>query len=237
MSCLTFHFNRSQFVFLQRVDKTIGAIQEVPLSTISYVLSVNVGTISAESTKRHAVGLLERAEAQVWPRHPHKRGLGEVFVKWAYGPRQIVDLQYEASLYANELRPLQGDVVPRCYGFFVGTLPGSHAIFSCLILEYCSGELPASPIEFNRQIMVQACRLHQAGVIHGNLQDMHPDIPTMNHVVPHRRGLRFVSFTRAKRHLCHCHDMHPILRTGLVFEENKLCEELWRLETTFGVKC
>lgn len=68
---------------------------------------------------------------------PLTRTRKPIFVKWARGSDEVNALSREASLYANELRHLQGSVVPECYGYFVGHDLGQQ--FSCMFLEYCEG--------------------------------------------------------------------------------------------------
>lgn len=55
-------------------------------------------------------------------------------LKFSQTPESLARLEHEAGLYAHQLLPLQGTVVPNCYGFFKGNF-GTQEI-GCLILEY-----------------------------------------------------------------------------------------------------
>lgn len=63
-----------------------------------------------------------------------------IIIKSALGPDEMLLLTREAEFYSNELRSLQGTVVPKCFGFFRGKVDGVD--FGCLLLEYCSGRAP-----------------------------------------------------------------------------------------------
>ena len=58
----------------------------------------------------------------------------------------MASLQREASFYMNELKQLQGDVVPMCYGFY--TDKRKHAKIGCLVLQYCDKVLAEGLDEF-----------------------------------------------------------------------------------------
>ena len=64
-------------------------------------------------------------------------GFREVALKWVVGAERMAGVKREASLYDNELRPLQGTVVPRFYGFFKGIIGDVEV--GCIVLEWCSG--------------------------------------------------------------------------------------------------
>ncbi|KAF8921876.1 hypothetical protein CPB85DRAFT_4916 [Mucidula mucida] len=49
---------------------------------------------------------------------------------------QVSALDWEAELYENDLRGLQGSVVPKCYGYFKGRSDGQA--LGCLVLEFCN---------------------------------------------------------------------------------------------------
>jgi hypothetical protein len=63
-----------------------------------------------------------------------------IIVKAALGPDEMILLNREAEFYSNELKHLQGTVVPKCFGLFRGKINGLD--FGCLLLEYCSGRTP-----------------------------------------------------------------------------------------------
>lgn len=65
-----------------------------------------------------------------------------VVVKMAYSENQLESLEYEYSLYNNELRHLQGTVVPACLGLYQADpreRPGDSHILACMIIEYRPG--------------------------------------------------------------------------------------------------
>lgn len=59
----------------------------------------------------------------------------EVAVKFIAGesPRDLADLEYEYGRYTCELKELQGQIVPTCYGLF--QIPEQHTAY--LVLQYC----------------------------------------------------------------------------------------------------
>lgn len=69
-----------------------------------------------------------------------------VIIKLARGEAAFEKLAREADIYTNELRHLQGTVVPKFYGFYKGKVDGID--LGCMILEYCSGLPVWDPREF-----------------------------------------------------------------------------------------
>jgi len=65
-----------------------------------------------------------------------ERAKCHVFVKWAKGKEECDNLWKEANLYETVLKPLQGEVVPICYGFFRDCAND----VACLVLEDCGFE-------------------------------------------------------------------------------------------------
>lgn len=74
-------------------------------------------------------------------REPHACAI----LKMARDAREIDYLEKEASLYENELAPLQGKYVPEYFGMYYGTVLGSPA--ACMLLEFCCTELSMEPEE------------------------------------------------------------------------------------------
>lgn len=68
----------------------------------------------------------------------------DVAVKWARDQDTVNELRYEAELYTTNLRPLQGTVVPRFYGFFSAKVDGSEV--GCIILEWCENNFPEEAV-------------------------------------------------------------------------------------------
>lgn len=69
-----------------------------------------------------------------------------VALKFAMREDFIDDLDKEARLYAGALQPLQGTVIPRCYGLYTGAGEEGQSI-ACLVLEHC-GECIQQPFQY-----------------------------------------------------------------------------------------
>ncbi|EPT01579.1 hypothetical protein FOMPIDRAFT_1100822, partial [Fomitopsis schrenkii] len=103
-------------------------------------------------------------------------------------------LRYEASLYKNELKHLQGDVIPRFYGLYTGEVYGE--LVGCLVLEWCNQSYSLKREELNRRRMGAIYCLHAAGVLHGQLRDA-------GHFLYSEDGrVRIVGFSLAQLHHC-----------------------------------
>lgn len=61
----------------------------------------------------------------------------QVAVKWVRGRQAVERLCREAGFYQNELRHLQGTVVPIFHGCYTANIEGVDV--GCLILEWCGG--------------------------------------------------------------------------------------------------
>ncbi|KII89954.1 hypothetical protein PLICRDRAFT_53082 [Plicaturopsis crispa FD-325 SS-3] len=149
----------------------------------------------------------------------------DIIVKIATGKEGIKDLEREAGFYESDLRPLQGSVVPRCYGFFKGKVSGEYQ--ACLLLEFCrfvehQPSFKRTLVETNRLKMVAAARLHQVGIIHNDLIDG-------RHFVIANRGPQIIDFTYAERHACR--GAVPLLLCDNV---PRGCWELVNMERYFG---
>ena len=68
-----------------------------------------------------------------------------VAIKWGRGNPNLQTLAHEFHLYDGDLKPLQGTVVPRCFGFYVGHIEDQE--IGCLVLEWCGGETPKNTFE------------------------------------------------------------------------------------------
>ncbi|KAJ7621083.1 hypothetical protein FB45DRAFT_838809 [Roridomyces roridus] len=116
-----------------------------------------------------------------------------VAAKIATGKDAVKDMQREFGLYENELKELQGNLVPICYGFWTTKVNGRH--LGCLLLEYCSGppgdrQTQQLHLRFDRA----AYALHSAGVLHGDLRD--------GHFVAMGLDSRILDFSTAVPHIC-----------------------------------
>ncbi|KAA1475486.1 hypothetical protein DENSPDRAFT_826047 [Dentipellis sp. KUC8613] len=87
-------------------------------------------------------------------------------------------MENEANVYNTHLRDLQGDVVPKFYGFYKGSCEWSGWMvdFSCIILEYCGMPLqdesfPDLPMALRSQILDQMYAIHKAGIVHGDFRE------------------------------------------------------------------
>ncbi|TFY76262.1 hypothetical protein EWM64_g7751 [Hericium alpestre] len=150
-----------------------------------------------------------------------------VCIKFATGPDGVGQLARECQFYSYELRHLYGLAVPSFYGMYTGSV-GSN-VAACLVLELCTGTdvILKDVEEFNRLVMLAACRVHQAGILHRGLGDYH-------HFVMKDKSVYLVDFARAERHACR--NGVPALaevnyRSPPVIE----CWELYEAERRFGL--
>jgi len=93
-------------------------------------------------------------------------------IKYVTVRRELAELKKEAAMYNGPLKSLQGEVVPRFYGLFVGTSSKSYIAF--LAFDNCGKALDRS---FNRVEMRFAIkiyeafrRIHDAGIFHGDAE-------------------------------------------------------------------
>ncbi|KAI0639831.1 hypothetical protein C8Q77DRAFT_1152774 [Trametes polyzona] len=150
----------------------------------------------------------------------------EVAVKWVAGRERIDRLVNEAEIYETRLNSVRGVAVPKYYGFYTGTVESMPV--ACMILEWCSGPPIDDVKELNRQRMLAATKMHQAGVMHGHLLDP-------RHFLPMRDGtLRIVDFSTARAHKCP--GARPLtLSTSGDPRPPESCGELDVVESRFGV--
>ncbi|KAH9937354.1 uncharacterized protein B0H18DRAFT_1206218 [Fomitopsis serialis] len=148
----------------------------------------------------------------------------EVAVKWVRGSLGVEKMRYEAALYKGKLKHLQGDVVPRCYGFFTGEVDGE--VSGCLVLERCNNSYSLKREELNRRRMSAIYRLHAEGIVHGQLRDA-------GHFLYSQDGrVRIVDFSTAQLHHC------PNHWDGSAFERGpspEPCEEVSTMEVCLGI--
>jgi len=74
--------------------------------------------------------------------------------------------------FYQKLRHLQGDCVPKCFGYFFS--PSEDQVFGCLILEYCGKPIRSTydsqgdiPFSLGLNILNAMKKIHDAGVVHG----------------------------------------------------------------------
>ncbi|KAF9532666.1 hypothetical protein CPB83DRAFT_890850 [Crepidotus variabilis] len=127
----------------------------------------------------------------------------KVVLKIGQGKRADQRLAREYEMYSGPLVHLQGTIVPRCFGLFCGSAneSGSGTIkskkqISCLVLEYIAPhrERTVDPEEFHRQLMLALCKIHKAGINHGNLKT--------GHILQMGYSPRIIDFSLASRHSC-----------------------------------
>ncbi|KAJ7110355.1 hypothetical protein C8R43DRAFT_1139364 [Mycena crocata] len=136
---------------------------------------------------------------------------------------EVRALELEATLYQSELKQLQGTYVPTFFGIFHGEVLGE--LGACMILEYCGGG-NISMDERNRKVMLAACAIHNAGVMHCDLLDP-------SHVLISGNDVRVVDFSRAMPH--RCYGATPTLYPGMGGDSDG-CRELLALEASYGVR-
>ncbi|KAK0215061.1 hypothetical protein IW262DRAFT_1513983 [Armillaria fumosa] len=148
-----------------------------------------------------------------------------VIIKVARTEKEFSFLQWEERVYNQCLRGLQGTVVPKCYGLFGTNDRGRKT--GCLVLEYCAPANNIRHADYCRKVMVAITKIHQAGIIHG-------DVRRSSHVLSTPDGVRIVDFSNAKIHEC------PNAKPRLIDPRyapgsEKQCNELMILENGYGV--
>ncbi|KIM39367.1 hypothetical protein M413DRAFT_75147, partial [Hebeloma cylindrosporum] len=101
-----------------------------------------------------------------------------VILKLARGDRENKLLKHEYACYTNELVGLQGRHVPFCYGMYNSTVDG--IALGCLVLEYCVPEQNRLAVqdEWNREVILAICKIHEAGIEHNQLLSSESLCPT-----------------------------------------------------------
>ncbi|KAF9074961.1 hypothetical protein BDP27DRAFT_1466159 [Rhodocollybia butyracea] len=141
-------------------------------------------------------------------------------------PSEMRALEKESRIYTTRLKHLQGTVVPICYGLYRGKMGSEEVGF--LLLEYCQGPQNVPLMDRNDLIMIAVCKLHQAGVLHGSLDDLH-------HIVCSDIGVRIIDFSGAlENHRCVGGvpmGTHP----SAVIPSRNGCSELVLMEKIYGL--
>ncbi|KAH9956003.1 hypothetical protein BC827DRAFT_1271207 [Russula dissimulans] len=98
------------------------------------------------------------------------RGTFDVVAKLGTTPDTIDALRKELVFY-QKLRDLQGDCIPKCFGYFFSL--SEERAFGCLILEYCGKPIRSIydnqgdiPFALRVNIIDAMKRIHDAGVVH-----------------------------------------------------------------------
>ncbi|KAF4573287.1 hypothetical protein EYR36_007798 [Pleurotus pulmonarius] len=148
---------------------------------------------------------------------------GPLAIKFARVGYEVETLQKEIRFYDTSLKKLQGVVVPKVFGGYRGRVDGEDvAVF---IMEYCQTVEEPDAREFNRKVMLAACQLHAAGVMHRNLLASH-------HIISTVKGLRFVDFSDGIMHMCP--GANPQVQSTGRGHQPSGCFELDVLEQTYG---
>ncbi|GJE87009.1 hypothetical protein PsYK624_030920 [Phanerochaete sordida] len=154
---------------------------------LSYWLSKQEGPTSGPApTKFRSHGQSHTgARAEVWFGHLTRPGCDDINVvcKLAEGKSGLSMLNMEAQLYATNLKNLQGTVVPRFYGFYVGTwkdLGGEDNLLGCILLEDCGESIQHHGGKFADCRMTVKCaivealmQIHDAGIMHNRFTEGH----------------------------------------------------------------
>ncbi|GBE89105.1 hypothetical protein SCP_1501080 [Sparassis crispa] len=152
----------------------------------------------------------------------------DVVCKVVFGKRGIARLRNEAEIY-RQLRRLQRDVIPGCYGLFEGELEDGPS--ACLVTEYCGETLDKSFKRSDSQLRIRVIeaftKIHAAGVQHG-------DISECNVVLYQNLQPTIIDFDRAAKHQC-LHPMPITLGVTEPYQDEFGCNELWRICHTCNV--
>ncbi|KAA1469175.1 hypothetical protein DENSPDRAFT_815960 [Dentipellis sp. KUC8613] len=162
-------------------------------------------------------------------RFPHN-----AIYKVAYGLEAIKVLYAEGSFYMNQLKPLQGDAVPRCFGFLAGDDFVSRKSVACLVLEDCGkpvdGVFRNQTHEMKQKIMNAVVKLHDAGITHGNLEE--------DNVLEDEHGrISIIDFDiewAKVGHQCH-RTRNPVVGELACYPQSFYCDEIWNFCERMGL--
>ncbi|KAK0198755.1 hypothetical protein F5146DRAFT_1131711 [Armillaria mellea] len=148
-----------------------------------------------------------------------------VIIKVARTEKEFSFLQWEEKVYNQYLRGLQGTVVPKCHGLFGTKNRGRKT--GCLVLEYCTTANNIRHPDYCRKVMVAMIKIHQAGIIHG-------DVRRSSHILSTPDGVRIIDFSNAKIH--ECPNAKPrLMDPRYAPEPETQCNELMILEDGYGM--
>ncbi|RPD54220.1 hypothetical protein L227DRAFT_580665 [Lentinus tigrinus ALCF2SS1-6] len=118
----------------------------------------------------HSAKLLFNTDPPPPGRSQDRRFLPLVICKLTCDPEAFPDLQHEAEIFALQLAKLQGNDVPRCFGYFSGrcTGDGQQPEIGMLLLESVGPQLQRPlgvlPTDFCVKVLTALKRIHQEGV-------------------------------------------------------------------------
>ncbi|KAJ7632723.1 hypothetical protein FB45DRAFT_913289 [Roridomyces roridus] len=95
-------------------------------------------------------------------------------LKFAMREDLIDALKEESRVYSGALHSLQGSVIPRCFGLYVGVGEEDQQI-GCLVLEHFGEciQQPFSflPLDLKIRIMDSIASIHRQGLLHGDFAE------------------------------------------------------------------
>ncbi|KAK0246157.1 hypothetical protein EDD85DRAFT_803290 [Armillaria nabsnona] len=138
-----------------------------------------------------------------------------VILKVAHTEAEFSRLQQEAGLYDQNLRYLQGTVVPKCYGLFATKNRGQTT--GCLVLEHCATVININFDEYRLKAMAAISEIHQAGIIHGGVK-------RSSHILSTRDGVRIIDFANARQVDPKCASAREAQRKELLILKNWLAD-------------
>ncbi|KAF8654890.1 hypothetical protein AX16_003319 [Volvariella volvacea WC 439] len=124
-------------------------------------------------------------------------------LKFALREDLIDDLIQEANAYAGPLKPLQGAVVPRCYGLFLGTYDDEEGVeggqsIGCLALEYFGENIRVQfrglPLDSRLRLLQAVSCIHGCGLLHGDFAE--------RNVLERDDDFRIIDFEQVQSHVC-----------------------------------
>ncbi|KAH9922679.1 hypothetical protein B0H21DRAFT_765855 [Amylocystis lapponica] len=146
--------------------------------------------------------------------HRGNKRVADVVCKFTYGKRTLERLRHEAAIYRDQLKDLQGKIVPKLYGLYEGEMDDEE-LSGCLITQYCGKHPNSMPFcgtswQSKSSVLLALLKIHKAGVQHG---DFFED----NVVYTPKGHPRIVDFGGAEAHTCdwtmqsvfHSQDPHP----------------------------
>ncbi|EKM53041.1 uncharacterized protein PHACADRAFT_210780 [Phanerochaete carnosa HHB-10118-sp] len=210
---------REEFsLHLTRVDKQVRLEGRLQI--------YNTVGVTASATREYYRGTL----AQRSPNDPET----DVFIKLAYAQNldDAAGLRTEANFYNKQLKALQGDVVPVCYGIYEGEHDDGDPIV-CLVLEYM-GEpaedgLGSLDMDVRLEVLRSVVQVHLAGVMHNDINDDNVLFSSTPDSKP-----RIIDFEHAEKHKCR---RKLEIVEGAPVPERLLfgCPELWDLAANMGI--
>ena len=129
-----------------RKEYTLTVRETIPSAFLQRARNLfSILSSSKAPAKGHSAGLVRIRSVDQNGKPYGDSKTKEVYVKWAGDSERLSKLAHEAGLYCNDLKSLQGSVVPRCHGFFTDSVKDPK--FGILVLEMCSGTYPVEADE------------------------------------------------------------------------------------------